>query len=302
MNKEEFLSQLDKKLKIINEKERKDIVDEYRTHLEMKIKDGKSEEEATADFGNIDELVDEILDAYKINTEQIHNKEDKWDKALDNLFRKCKNGISSITSLDTDDVVKLLFEFFVVLLLLWLIRIPFEIVSSIGSSLLEDIIGLGVGILLANIWELIFDLVYVVVFVVLLIKVFDKRIRKYRNKEMNKESIIDDFKDSLSSNKKEEKENEYDFQSTQQTKEYSHVSKDILKIGRIIMRVFYVILMIPMIAVIAGLACALGVMVVISIEGVSLFSPFIIIAGLFCIAGAFMSLAYDVLWKRGKSL
>ena len=55
MTKDEFLRLLDRKLDVINERERRDIIDEYRTHIEMKMKEGKSEEEAIEDFGNIDD-------------------------------------------------------------------------------------------------------------------------------------------------------------------------------------------------------------------------------------------------------
>lgn len=304
MSKEEFLTELDKKLQIINEKERKDIIDEYRAHLEMKIKDGKSEEEATADFGDIDELVDEILDAYKINTNQIHGKEDKFDTFLDNLFKKCKHIISSITSLDTDSVVKLLFEFFIVLILLWVVRIPFEVVSSIGSTLLEDIIGLGVGDFLSKVWELLFDLIYAVLFIVILIKVFDKRISKYRNAEENQDSIIDDFKESFTSNKKETSTSESYSGMTQDKKvsEYRTIGNNILSVGSVIMRVLCIILMIPMIGIMVGLACALGVLIVMSMEGVTFAGLYVLLSGLICVTGAFISLTYDVLWKRGRAL
>ena len=53
MTKDEFLRLLDRKLDVINERERRDIIDEYRTHIEMKMKEGKTEEEAIEDFGNM---------------------------------------------------------------------------------------------------------------------------------------------------------------------------------------------------------------------------------------------------------
>ena len=39
MTKDEFLRLLDRKLDVINERERRDIIDEYRTHIEMKMKE-----------------------------------------------------------------------------------------------------------------------------------------------------------------------------------------------------------------------------------------------------------------------
>ena len=55
MTKDEFLRILDRKLQVINERERRDIIDEYRTHIEMKVQEGKTEAEAIEDFGDIDE-------------------------------------------------------------------------------------------------------------------------------------------------------------------------------------------------------------------------------------------------------
>lgn len=84
MKKDEFLNLLDKKLQVINERERRDIIDEYRTHIEMKMKEGKTEEEAIEDFGDIDELVDDILDAYKINTDRVHHHD--FDRKFNNFM------------------------------------------------------------------------------------------------------------------------------------------------------------------------------------------------------------------------
>ncbi|MEF2783271.1 MAG: DUF1700 domain-containing protein, partial [Clostridium sp.] len=105
MSKEEFLRVLERKLDVINEKERKDIIDEYRTHIEMKMQEGKTEEEVIQDFGDIDELVEEILDAYKINTQRVNQSFDaKLNKVLDSLFESFQRFLGSLTSLDVDDV------------------------------------------------------------------------------------------------------------------------------------------------------------------------------------------------------
>lgn len=69
MTKEEFLKKLEQQLNLINDEERIDILSEYEQHIEMKITNGLSEEEAIADFGDMDELVKEILEAYHINTD-----------------------------------------------------------------------------------------------------------------------------------------------------------------------------------------------------------------------------------------
>ena len=80
MNKKEFLDKLEKKLSILDESERKDILDEYKDTISEKVKHGQSEEEAVADFGDVDELVKEILSAYKIDPDFEGKDENTFNK------------------------------------------------------------------------------------------------------------------------------------------------------------------------------------------------------------------------------
>ena len=77
MKKEDFLRELDSRLHILNEAERKDILDEYAQHIDFKIANGLSEEDAAGDFGDIKELASEILSAYNVNLK--YNKPDVAD-------------------------------------------------------------------------------------------------------------------------------------------------------------------------------------------------------------------------------
>ena len=82
MNKKEFLEKVEKKLSVLDEKERKDILDEYKDTISEKVKHGQSEEEAVADFGDIDELVKEVLSAYKIDPDYDVKEESTFNKIL----------------------------------------------------------------------------------------------------------------------------------------------------------------------------------------------------------------------------
>ena len=199
MTKDEFLRLLDRKLDVINERERRDIIDEYRTHIEMKMKEGKTEEEAIEDFGNIDELVDDILDAYKINTDRVNRSFDtKLNRFMDDLFNGFQRFLGSFTSLQMDDVVRLVFEILVILILLAVLHIPFRMISSLGSSLLHSVAGFGIGSLLAAIWKFIIGVAYVAIFVVVLVNLCTKRLNRYRHsKNGDGASVFDDFKESF---------------------------------------------------------------------------------------------------------
>ncbi|MEG0735319.1 MAG: DUF1700 domain-containing protein [Longicatena sp.] len=350
MNKEEFLSTLDRKLQLINESERRDIIDEYRTHIEMKVQDGKSEEEAIEDFGNIDELVDEILDAYKINTSRANQSFDrKFNSFMDNLYDGFKRFIGSFTSLEVDDVVRLIFEILVILIILSVLHLPFSFVGSLGGSLLRNIIPLGIGHLLGGIWKVVIELAYVVVFIVIIVNVVMKRINRYRNpNDFNSDSsVFDDFKDSFSfeqarhnmhaknnrqsytNHERKEREDFYEdediedvqeedisFEEQEERKQRtgyesredrmrqktygtSRVEENVTSVFRVLMRIFYCLLLIPFIGIIVGLCCALGAMVVLSIQGFTLVGAYFLVVGGLFVTGAFLSLLHSVLWRKG---
>lgn len=69
MTKTEFLTFLEQRLMVLNDSERADLLNEYEEHIDMKMDSGLSEEEAIEGFGDPEELVKELLDAYHLNTD-----------------------------------------------------------------------------------------------------------------------------------------------------------------------------------------------------------------------------------------
>lgn len=67
MTKQAFLTALNDRLQVLNKNERQDIIDEYAAHINMKVREGVSEEVAIAGFGDFDELVEDLLQAYHVN-------------------------------------------------------------------------------------------------------------------------------------------------------------------------------------------------------------------------------------------
>lgn len=75
MTKREFLKELEDRLQMLNEKERKDMIEEYSQHINMRMESGMGEEAAIDDFGNIDDLIAEIFEAYHLDPEyETRNK------------------------------------------------------------------------------------------------------------------------------------------------------------------------------------------------------------------------------------
>lgn len=73
MNKEKFLTELREYLSILENQEQEDILAEYSQHIDMKMQKGLSEEEAIRDFGSMEELAAQILEAYHVKPE-FHKK------------------------------------------------------------------------------------------------------------------------------------------------------------------------------------------------------------------------------------
>ena len=61
MTRTEFIIGLKNRLNLLSESECVDIIEEYTNHIDMKMQEGKSEADAINDFGNLDDLADEIL-------------------------------------------------------------------------------------------------------------------------------------------------------------------------------------------------------------------------------------------------
>lgn len=75
MTKKEFLKELEDRLQMLDEKERKDMIEEYSQHISMRMKSGMKEEEAIDDFGDVDDLIAEILEAYHLDPEyEVKNR------------------------------------------------------------------------------------------------------------------------------------------------------------------------------------------------------------------------------------
>lgn len=66
-SKEAFLEALQRGIAVLAESEQQDILEEYAQHIEMKQSGGLTEEEAVQDFGDIHQLIAEILEAYHVN-------------------------------------------------------------------------------------------------------------------------------------------------------------------------------------------------------------------------------------------
>ena len=89
MTKREFLKELEDRLQMLDEKERKDMIEEYSQHISMCMKSGMKEEEAIEDFGDMNDLIAEILEAYHLDPEyEVKSRERSGKTGIVDLLPK----------------------------------------------------------------------------------------------------------------------------------------------------------------------------------------------------------------------
>ena len=161
MTREEFFAKLDARLSILDENERKDIIEEYMSHIEFKIQDGKTEAEAINDFGDIDALADEILEAYHIDNSATKQK------SLEYYIKSCVGFINQVTerilSLSLSDIAKVIAEFIIVLLIIWLLSLPVDMICrSVNNAIYRFNLG-GISDALAGVVNLVGEVINIAV-------------------------------------------------------------------------------------------------------------------------------------------
>ena len=81
MDKNTFLKELERSLSVLQEDEIRDIISEYEQHIDMKVQNGQTEEQAIADFGSLSELTADILEAYHVRADYAEKKEKRFSFA-----------------------------------------------------------------------------------------------------------------------------------------------------------------------------------------------------------------------------
>lgn len=193
MTKDKFLRELEKKLSILSEEERKDTINEYRDIIEEKVKHGKKESEAVKEFGSIDELSKEILNAYKINPD--YKSKDFVDGA-EELIRKGAKKISEVTDdvvdsikqsdfeCTTSNVFEIILKVIILLIFLALLKIPIYFASELGSSVFR----IGVepfATIFSWIWKGLIEIVYLGICVLLIVKLVTDYSKKNKTPKTN---------------------------------------------------------------------------------------------------------------------
>lgn len=155
MTKEEFLNKLRKELSILENKEVEDIISEYEGYIEEKVNRGLTEEEAVKELGDIDEIVNDLLAAYKVkqkNTNTLNHFINKASQGFDYILNELshKNG---------KEILKFVIEIALIVLLIAILKIPFLLLKDLGWNIFGDL-GSPISSIFYGIWSFIVELTY----------------------------------------------------------------------------------------------------------------------------------------------
>lgn len=265
MTKNEFLSQLSKRLTLISEQERNDILDEYSAYIDDKMADGSTEEQAVAGFGDVNELAKEILEAYKINMDSFTSK---TNKTLDQAFEKAQGAIQNVGHLSFGQIVHLLIDAFLILIVLSIGR--FIVVDLICNLFVSLILSLGDlnTYTIERVVLFLMNIGYFIVAMWLFIETLKRRYQRYRN-ENRQQGVIDDMKETWHSNTNTQKQPLY------------HERSQHNESGNIIIKIILCLLGFPVLCAIAGFAVVIVLMIFVAITKQAIsFGLFMIMFGL----------------------
>ena len=306
MSKEKFLESLEKKLKILNDSEKEDIINEYRDIIEEKIKHGKTEEEAVKEFGNINKLAEEILSAYKINPDyNSNNKSGNFVNECENLIKTGAKKLSDVTDevvdgfkksnieLNAETIFEIIIKIILILLGLAILKIPFYFVSEVGSGIF------GIGIypfsrITSSIWKILVEFIYIVVCLLVII-VF---IKKYTN---NKDTNVINYENNKQGKSKNINNNQTKQENIKNKAKKKQTDDALGTLLLLISKLFIIfVILIPLWMIIIFLLLVLSFIIYLIFMKIGVYGFLLLLLGILGIFITISSVIYNLMFNNKK--
>ena len=291
MKKEEFLNKLRKRLNILEEKEVEDLLTEYEGYIDEKIEAGASEEEAVDSFGDIDELADELLKAYKVkvpkNDDPIGNFANKVVKIIDRL-------IQDFSKKTPKEIAQFVIEIFLILLLIGLCHIPVSMLVDLGSNVF-NILSSPLNRIFYTIWSFVLEFAYCILAIVVFVRIFNYRYLQNISIEDKKKEESKDYK------KKEKPRKEKVCEEVRVEKGKSGLtsfSEFIIKIGVFFLKFLAICILFGVSMYLIGMAIVLAICIYLLIQGVTYFGFYLVMLSLFILGVIFFWLLFNFVLDR----
>lgn len=305
MNKKEFLDLLEKKLSVLDNKEKQDIIIEYTNTINEKVKQGQTEEEAVKDFGDIDDLVKEILIAYKINP-NYEEKTDSFSKKGEDLIKQGAEAVSdfsrkvakkcNITSKDIslEFIVEIIIRIFIVLIAALVLKGVFTIFGNIGRAIFDNFYD-PMGSLFTLFWNIILFAIYILICILMGVAIFKKYFKISENQNLQTENIKEENKpnNTKNTNKNIDKK---------QTKMPKQNKTSLGEICLLIVKIFVIIyVIIPFIVIDCIIALGLIYSIILLIKGINLIGLVLLLIGMSTLFTYLIKLLFSLLFGKGKA-
>lgn len=296
MNKKQFLATLKSRLQILDEKEVEDILREYEDHIDQKIKNGQTEEEAIISFGSIDELVKKILSAYKISDQyQKPSKVEEWINFIVDKIVAFFHDFSELLSTQKgEDIIRIVFKVLIILLFIWLLKLPFYLIEGIGRMILR-IFPYTFYHAFGNLFGIFVRFSYLVVAILLLYFLVKRLVEEERPKEISKGKEKVSKKKSREEKKVESKKLQVE-ESKDKKENYAAM---MFQPFFVLIKILVVIITLPIWACVIGLAVLLGLMICFLFQGVYMISFICIVLGLLLMGCALLGFIYHLAFRKG---
>ena len=293
MNKKSFIKKLKNNLNVLEESEVKDIIEEYSDIIDEKIKDGKTEEEAIKDFGDINELSKEILKAYKINPKFIEDDEPEFRQDFEKTIKKGAKKLSNFTKSVVDDIKKhdnitleficeIVIKIIILLIIYAILTVPFWALLGLGHAIF-DIAFFPLDVILNVIWGILVWILYFVVGVIIAITMFKNNFKAEEVKEEPKKKTT---KNNEEKNTEKVKIDETEVEENKKSKKKEPVkssSGTVFATIKVLIKIFiFIFFILPVIFIIVGLIFAIAGVIYYIIQGLNLWGVLILLTGLTC--------------------
>ena len=276
MKKQEFLNKLRKKLNVLEDKEIEDIISEYAGYIEEKVNRGLTEEEAVKELGDINEIANDLLQAYKVKPKES-NYLNRFINKVSQMFDYFLNELSNKSG---KDILKLIVEICLIIFLIMIFRIPFLLVKDLGWNIFEGLAS-PISNIFYGIWSFIVEASYFVLAIILFIKIIEKRyFQGFSEKIVNEIEDEQPKKKKVKTSKKEEIKEEPVMVKEVPQKRTSIIDM-ITNICILFLKFIVIMCLFGVICYLIGMTFALGIGIYLLIKGVAYFGLLILLIALF---------------------
>ncbi len=182
MTKRIFIEKLRKNLAVLQENEINEIVDEYINHIDEKVKSGKTITQAISEFGDIDELTNEILAAYRVKQP---GKKSMIDDLINNLVKFISDSLNKILNMNSENTINFIVKGILLLLALGAIKWILSIFLNFVLSLL-GLLSFGLFVPAIALIALIFEALYLICSIYVLYRFVKIQLSDEKNKNQKK--------------------------------------------------------------------------------------------------------------------